>query len=60
MPISMVKTLNAHLKPQNPKYPRQRSQPKLPTLKVKTLTADLHIHYFINKLQNIHFTYCQN
>ena len=56
----MVKTLSAHLNPQNPKYPPQRSQAKLPTLKVKTLTANLHIHYFINTLQNIHFTYCQN
>ena len=29
-------------------------------VKVKTLTAHLYIHYFINNLQNIHFTYCQN
>ena len=49
----MVKTLSVDLNPQNPKYPPERSQPKLPTLKVKTLTAHLHIHYFINNLQNI-------
>ena len=32
----MVKTLSAHLKAKNSKYPPQKSQPKLPTLKVKT------------------------
>ena len=32
----MVKTLSAHLGRKNSKYPPQKSQPKLPTLKVKT------------------------
>ena len=47
----MVKTLTAHLKGQNPKptsqnskYPPQKSQPKLPTLKVKILSTHLSAH----------------
>ena len=42
MPISMVKTLNAHLEAENLKCPPQWSQPKLPILKVKTLSAHLN------------------
>ena len=38
----MVKTLNAHLAHKNSKYPHQKSQPKLPTLTVKTLSAYLN------------------
>ena len=38
----MVKTLTAHLTPKNSKYPPQKSQPKQPTLKVKTLRAQLN------------------
>ena len=38
----MVKTLSAHLTSKNSKYPPQNSQPKLPTLKVKTLSAHLN------------------
>ena len=38
----MVKTLSAHLTRTNSKYPPQKSQPKLPTLKVKTLSAYLN------------------
>ena len=38
----MVKTLSAHLNAQNSKYPPQKSQPKLSTLKVKTLSAYLN------------------
>ena len=34
----MVKTLSAHLTRKNSKYPPQKSQPKQPTLKVKTLS----------------------
>ena len=34
----MVKTLSANLTRKNAKYPPQKSQPKLPTLKVKTLS----------------------
>ena len=47
----MVKTLTAHLKGQNPKYPphgqnskpTQKSKPKLPTLKVKILSTHLSV-----------------
>ena len=39
----MLKTLSTHLKGgHNSKYPPQKSQPKLPTLKVKTLSAHLN------------------
>ena len=38
----MVKTLNAHLRRKNSMYPPQKSQPKLPTLKVKILSAHLN------------------
>ena len=38
----MVKTLSAHPTRKNSKYPPQKSQPKLPTLKVKTLSAHLN------------------
>ena len=38
----MVKMLSAHLKCKNSKYSPQKSQPKLPTLKVKTLSAHLN------------------
>ena len=40
----MVKTLSAYLTRKNSKYPPQKSQPKLPTLKVKTLSAHLNGH----------------
>ena len=38
----MVKTPSAHLTRKNSKYPPQKSQPKLPTLKVKTVSAHLN------------------
>ena len=38
----MVKTLSAHLTRKNSKYPPQKSQPKQPTLKVKTLSLQLN------------------
>ena len=37
----MVKTLSAHLKDQNPKYPSQSSKPQVPTSKATTQTAPL-------------------
>ena len=40
----MVTTQTAYLKGENSKYPPQKSQPKLPTLKVKTLSAHLNGH----------------
>ena len=40
----MVKTLSAHLTRKNSKYPPQKSQPKQPTLKVKTLSANSHLN----------------
>ena len=39
MPTSMVKNETARLKRKNSKYPPQKSQPELPTLKVQTLSA---------------------
>ena len=39
----MVKTLSVHVKGKNSKYPPQKSQPKLVTLKVKTLSAHLNV-----------------
>ena len=38
----MVKTLSAHLTRKISKYPPQKWQPKLPTLKVKTVSAYLN------------------
>ena len=38
----MVKTVSANLTRKNSKYPPQKSQPKLVTLKVKTLSAHLN------------------
>ena len=38
----MVKTLSTHLTRKNSEYPPYKSQPKLPTLKMKTLSAYLN------------------